>query len=219
MEEAIRFAFGKNWQSYSIKSLTPERIEDSCRAFRNLVSGIDLQDKKYIDIGYGQGLSLIAAAQMGANVLGIDVDKDNIDALRRVLQASGYPEFIETQSVSILNEVFVYEHRGCFDIVHSWGVLHHTGDMRKAIENACALVAEGGHFICSIYNKHWTSPIWKIIKSSYNHLPGSLQRVMISLLYPAIYIAKFLVTRKNPKQMDRGMDFLHDVVDWVGGYP
>jgi SAM-dependent methyltransferase len=219
MEEVRRFAFGKNWQSYSINSLTPARIEQSCRAFRDLVAGIDLRGRRFIDIGYGQGLSLIAAAQMGATVMGIDVDQDNIEAFRRVQQAIGYPEVITIRGASILDDGFVNEHRGRFDIVHSWGVLHHTGDMRKAIENACALVAAEGYFICAIYNRHWTSPVWKIIKWSYNNLPGPLQRAMISLLYPVIYVAKLLVTRENPKQMDRGMDFLHDVVDWIGGYP
>jgi SAM-dependent methyltransferase len=219
MEEVRRFAFGKNWQSYSINSLTPARIEQSCRAFRDLVAGIDLRGRRFIDIGYGQGLSLIAAAQMGATVMGIDVDQDNIEAFRRVQQTIGYPEAITIRGASILDDGFVNEHRGRFDIVHSWGVLHHTGDMRKAIENACALVAAEGYFICAIYNRHWTSPVWKIIKWSYNNLPGPLQRAMISLLYPVIYVAKLLVTRENPKQMDRGMDFLHDVVDWIGGYP
>jgi 2-polyprenyl-3-methyl-5-hydroxy-6-metoxy-1,4-benzoquinol methylase len=102
MEEAARFAFGKNWQSYSMNSLTPERMEQSRRAFCHLFDGIDLRDKPFIDIGYGQGLSLIIAAQMGAKVLGIDVDKDNIEALRRVQQVVGYPEVIPTCCASIL---------------------------------------------------------------------------------------------------------------------
>ena len=34
-----------------------------------------------------------------------------------------------------------------------------------------------------------------------------------------IFIAKFLVTRRNPLAKERGMDFWFDVVDWVGGYP
>jgi 2-polyprenyl-6-hydroxyphenyl methylase/3-demethylubiquinone-9 3-methyltransferase len=34
-----------------------------------------------------------------------------------------------------------------------------------------------------------------------------------------IYIAKWIVTRENPRQQLRGMDFFYDVVDWVGGYP
>ncbi len=38
-------------------------------------------------------------------------------------------------------------------------------------------------------------------------------------LFWKMAIAIFLVTRDNPKQMERGMDFLHDVVDWIGGYP
>ncbi len=42
---------------------------------------------------------------------------------------------------------------------------------------------------------------------------------MIALFYWVIYVAKFLVTGKNPKKKQRGMNFYHDVIDWVGGYP
>ncbi len=219
MEEIVRFSFGKNWQSYAIHSLSPERIAQSRLAFRGLVSGIELRNKSFIDIGFGQGLSLIAAAELGAKVLGIDVDEDNIKAARRVQQAMGYPGVIDLRIVSILDEAFVREHQGRFDVVHSWGVLHHTGDMARAIENACSLVAEGGHLICSIYNRHWSSPLWRMIKRSYNSLPRQGKELMTALLYPVIYTAKLLVTGRNPKEKERGMDFLHDVVDWIGGYP
>jgi SAM-dependent methyltransferase len=219
MEGVVHFEFGKNWQSYSKKSLTPARIEQSRRAFRDLVANIDIRDKKFIDIGFGQGLSLIAAAEMGAQVLGIDVDKDNLEALRTVQQSIGYPKTIEARIASILDDRFVDEYRGRCDIVHSWGVLHHTGNLMRAMKNACSLVAEEGYFICAIYNRHWSSPAWKIIKWSYNCLPRPLQRAMIAIFYPVIYAAKLLVTREDPNKKDRGMDFLHDVVDWVGGYP
>ena len=172
MKETIRFTFGKNWQSYSKTSLTPERIEQARRAFHNLVYGIDLHNKTFIDIGYGQGLSLIIAAEMGAKVLGIDVDRDNVEALRMIKQIIGYPESIKTCNVSILDDRFIEENRGRYDIVHSWGVLHHTGNMMRAIVNACALVADGGHFICAIYNRHWTSPVWKIISMPITFFPA-----------------------------------------------
>lgn len=42
---------------------------------------------------------------------------------------------------------------------------------------------------------------------------------MTVLLYPVIYAAKLLVTGHNPMQKERGIDFLDDVVDWIGGYP
>lgn len=219
MENILRFSFGRNWQSYATQSLSQERVVQSRLAFRGLVSGIELRNKNFIDIGFGQGLSLIAAAELGAKVLGIDVDEDNIEATRRVQQMMGYPGEIDLRIVSILDETFVREHRGCFDVVHAWGVLHHTGDMVKAIENACTLVSEGGCLICSIYNRHWSSPFWRMLKRSYNVLPSQGRQLMTALLYPVIYTAKLLVTGRNPMQKERGMDFLHDVIDWIGGYP
>lgn len=216
---ALRFAFGRNWRSYSENALTPERIREARCAFRELVDGIELHGRRFIDVGFGQGLSLLVAAEMGARATGIDIDKDNMDAIEAVRHAMGRADTPRVEVKSILDDAFVQNNRGKFDIVHSWGVLHHTGDMRRAIENACALVADNGHLICSIYNRHWSSPAWKAVKWSYNRLPAFLQRLVIGLFYPLIYAAKLLVTRKNPKTKQRGMDFFHDVVDWVGGYP
>jgi 2-polyprenyl-6-hydroxyphenyl methylase/3-demethylubiquinone-9 3-methyltransferase len=215
----MRFAFGKNWQSYSQAALTLERIDQARLDFRRLVNGIDLRGRRFLDIGFGQGLSLIAAMEAGADVLGIDIDKDNLAALEATVHTIGSKQSPEVRIVSILDRSFVDTSRQMFDVVHSWGVLHHTGDMRQAIENACSLVAPEGHFVCSIYNTHWSSPLWKAIKWSYNRSPAVLQHLFIGLLYPLIYISKWLVTLENPRKKERGMDFFHDVVDWVGGYP
>ncbi len=214
----MRFAFGRNWQSYSQVALTPERAEQARDAFHKLVKGIDLSNKRFVDIGFGQGLSLLAAMEAGARVLGIDIDDDNLEALRRTMRATGHMQSPDVRIVSILDSAFVDANRQSFDIVHSWGVLHHTGNMKQAIENACALVAADGYFVCSIYNRHWSSSLWKVIKWSYNKLPF-IQGLAVRLLYPVIYVAKWLATGQNPKNKERGMDFFHDVVDWVGGYP
>ena len=73
--------------------------------------------------------------------------------------------------------------------------------------------------ILAIYNKHITSPAWKVIKWIYNQVPRIFQRFMIYVFAGIIYAAKLLVTRSNPLKKERGMDFWFDVVDWVGGYP
>ncbi|MFK5970331.1 MAG: class I SAM-dependent methyltransferase [Candidatus Marithrix sp.] len=86
------------------------------------------------------------------------------------------------------------------DIIHSWGVLHHTGNMKKSIQNASSLVKENGYLIISIYNKHWTSPIWLFIKWLYNKLPSLLQKAVAYLFYPLIWLAKYLVTGENPTE-------------------
>ena len=106
-----------------------------------------------------------------------------------------------------------------YDIVHSWGVLHHTGDMKNAILNAVSLVKNGGYLVIAIYNRHWTSLVWRGIKFLYCKSPPYIQTLMIKIFCRIIWIAKFIVTGKNPKKQSRGMDFFYNVVDWVGGYP
>ena len=41
---------------------------------------------------------------------------------------------------------------GSFDVVYSWGVLHHTGAMWKAIESAAGFRHSGGQFAIAIYS-------------------------------------------------------------------
>jgi 2-polyprenyl-6-hydroxyphenyl methylase/3-demethylubiquinone-9 3-methyltransferase len=106
-----------------------------------------------------------------------------------------------------------------FDLVYAWGSLHHTGAMWTAIANISKCVAPGGTLVLAIYNKHITSPVWKGIKWTYNHVPHMAQSMMVLLFGGIIYVAKFLVTRTNPLNKERGMDFWFDVIDWVGGYP
>ena len=216
----MRFGFGKNWQSYSSTALTQERIDQARQAFRGLFEGIDLRGRSFLDIGFGQGLSLVCAAERGAEVLGLDIDPDNLAALDATARSMGC-SVPRTRIGSILDPALVQEYRaqGGFDVVHSWGVLHHTGHMAQAFDNACSLVRDHGYLVCSIYNRHWSSLPWKAIKYLYNKSPHLAQRLFIGIFYLVIYLAKWLVTGKDPKAKDRGMDFYHDVVDWVGGYP
>ncbi len=215
----MKFSFGKNWQAYSKNALTKKSLMDFKHDFDELFNGIDFKNKKFIDIGFGQGLAILIAAEKGADVVGIDIDANNIKALNITLQEMGRVKVPKTDIVSILDDDYVNRYKSNYDIVHSWGVLHHTGNMTKGFDNACDLVATNGYFICSIYNRHWSSPIWKIIKYLYNISPLICQQLINGFFYPIIFIAKWIVTGKNPKQKERGMNFFYDVIDWIGGYP
>ena len=108
---------------------------------------------------------------------------------------------------------------GMFDIVYSWGVLHHTGNMVLALNNSAQRVDDHGLFMIAIYNRHWSSLPWKFIKALYNRVGTFGQKILIWIFTPIIFAAKWLVTFKNPLKMKRGMDFMHNIIDWVGGYP
>ncbi|MCL5807692.1 MAG: hypothetical protein M1418_03910 [Deltaproteobacteria bacterium] len=69
MEEVMRFALGENGQSYPMNSLTPTRVKQSRRTFPDFVTDVDLRDMKFAGIGYDQGSSLIAMAQVEVKFL------------------------------------------------------------------------------------------------------------------------------------------------------
>jgi 2-polyprenyl-6-hydroxyphenyl methylase/3-demethylubiquinone-9 3-methyltransferase len=221
----MQFDFGQNWVRFSKAALTPEKAEQARRDFLRLFEGIDLAGRTFLDIGFGQGLGLIAAQKAGARVFGTDINPKCREALALSASVLGISLDVPVVIGSILDKRVLFDLAGCapprgtFSIVHSWGVLHHTGDMQAAIENASSLVDDDGHFVIAIYNRHWSSPLWRVIKRLYCCAPAWSTSVLTAAFFPVIALAKFLVTGKNPFVKNRGMDFYYDVADWIGGYP
>ena len=116
------------------------------------------------------------------------------------------------------------ERFGEFDIVYSWGVLHHTGDMNRAIETAAKRVKPGGLFAVALYGKTRYCEVWKRIKRWYVNASATEQaraeRIYIRLFgFYLLLRGKRLSKHIAGYKHKRGMDFLHDVRDWIGGYP
>lgn len=220
----MAFDFGRNWQQFSEARLNAARLGAALRSLQTLVGPDRLTGKTFLDVGCGSGLFSIAAAQGGAcRVIGFDVNSTavqvcrcNLERLNSTLGLEVEPSFLVG---SILDEAFLAE-LDRSDLVYAWGVLHHTGAMWKAIENAASLVAsEQGTFVLAIYNRHWTSPFWRVVKRLYNSAPGGVQRLSNYLFAAAIFLRVWLTTGQNPLHKERGMDFWYDTIDWLGGYP
>ena len=224
-----QFDFGQNWSEFSANALTHEKVRQAQEDFAGFMArgAAEVAGKSFLDIGFGQGLSLLAAAATGAQTVGCDINPKCAQVLERnrglFPEAADHPipvvvgSILESATVDALRALAPDE-RG-YEIVHSWGVLHHTGRMWQAIENAASLVRPGGMLFLAIYNRHWTSPTWTVIKRLYVGSPVWLQKAAIAIFYPVILLAKWMVTGRNPLAMDRGMDFYYNVIDWIGGYP
>lgn len=217
----LRFSFGNNWQSFAKNALTLERVTQARADFAELYRGIPLAGKSFLDVGFGQGLTLCLAAESGAAVLGLDIDANNREALAATALFLSRPSVPEFKIGSILDAQVVAElgSAGGYDIVHAWGSLHHTGDLAAALQHAAALVKPGGHLVVAIYNDHWSSPIWKIIKYCYNRGGPATKSLLLTIFYPLLFLATWMITGNHPRTSRRGMDFKHDVIDWIGGYP
>ena len=217
----MKFSFGRNWLSYSESALTPEKVDTAREAFHALMRGIELSGARFLNIGFGQGLPLFLAAEAGADVHGIDLDPmcaKAVEATHRFFPGLPVPKIT---IASILDDSFVRIQRdeGGFDVVHTWGVLHHTGAMDRAFRNAAAMVKPGGFLVISIYNRHWTSPIWVGIKYCFNLLPRFLQTTATLVSYPLFYLRARGLAGGRQEVTHRGMNLFHDVQDWLGGHP
>lgn len=216
------FAFGKNWASYAQK-ITRAQIDEAVTGLSRLLGGQCLDGMRFLDIGSGSGLHALAAFELGAaEVVALDIDPDSVATTQAVLalHAPGKTYRVAQHSVFDLTP----EKYGTFDVVYSWGVLHHTGDMIRALRAAAALVGEGGQFVFALYRRVWMDWFWRLEKRWYTKASLASQARA-----RAIYIALFrLALRVTGRRFAdyvanyherRGMDFYHDVHDWMGGWP
>ncbi|MBI5564938.1 MAG: class I SAM-dependent methyltransferase [Chloroflexi bacterium] len=213
------FDFGANWQAFSEKRVNAERLDVAAQSLQKLLQRDALTGLSFLDVGCGSGLFSIAAYQLGAaKVVGLDINPRSIASSaynRDRLTPQAPLEFVE---MSVLDRDKLRT-LGAFDFVYAWGSLHHTGAMWTAIENVLDAVRPGGTLVLAIYNRHGTSRVWQVIKRVYSRLPRWAQSIVAVPFGGVIYLAKLIVTRRNPLEKQRGMDFWYDVIDWLGGYP
>jgi 2-polyprenyl-3-methyl-5-hydroxy-6-metoxy-1,4-benzoquinol methylase len=225
-----RFEFGKNWSRF-LTTLDDQRIAEAERAITGMLELPDLTGKRFLDIGSGSGLSSLAARRLGATVHSFDYDPHSV-ACTTELRRRYFPQddSWKVEEGSALDADYIRS-LGEFDIVYSWGVLHHTGEMWKALENAQIPVAAGGKLLLAIYNDTGSQAArWRWIKKTYNQLPR-LMKTPFAIAVSAPEEAKSLIrsvvkgrpgeyvrTWTQYKQV-RGMSHWHDLIDWVGGYP
>ena len=223
-----RFEFGANRAKF-LNVLNDERIALAEQSLRNMLGVNDLKGKHFLDIGSGSGLFSLAARRLGATVHSFDYDPQSV-ACTAELKRRYYlddPDWIVEQG-SVLDQDHP-QTLGQWDIVYSWGVLHHTGAMWQAFDNVARLVAERGKLFIAIYNDQGkSSQYWSTVKRLYNSLPNPLRFL---ILWPAFVRlwgpttfrdcvrGRPFHTWRTYGKNERGMSPWRDVVDWVGGYP
>jgi 2-polyprenyl-6-hydroxyphenyl methylase/3-demethylubiquinone-9 3-methyltransferase len=218
-----RFGFGDNWLDFA-RDLQPDRIERAEQSLRTLVRCASLAGQSFIDVGSGSGLFSLAARRLGARVHSFDYDPASVRCTDELKQRyfAGDPHWTVEQG-SILDGDYVRK-LGHFDVVYSWGVLHHTGAMRDALRSAAGLVKPGRLFAFALYHRTLLCGFWRQEKRWYAAASPRAQERARNI-YVKLLRLRFALTRKDfhayvtNYQSARGMSFFNDVHDWMGGYP
>ncbi|MCF7871709.1 class I SAM-dependent methyltransferase [Candidatus Woesearchaeota archaeon] len=224
------FSFGENWKIY-LKNLNNKKIKLAEKSLIDFLKNKDaIKNKTFLDLGCGSGLFSLASINLGAKkVVSVDVDKDSV-ACAQFLKKKYCKNNNSWKIIygSALNDSLLKK-LGKFDIIYSWGVLHHTGDMYKAFKNIDYVAKKGSFIYLAIYNDNrkvleGKSVFWHKIKKIYNK-SGTFVKQLMYQTYKTYLILGITTSGKNPAKYIReyetlrGMNFYTDIKDWLGGYP
>jgi 2-polyprenyl-3-methyl-5-hydroxy-6-metoxy-1,4-benzoquinol methylase len=221
IEEATtpRFNFGANWRAF-LERLSPEQVEEAKGSLLESLGDTPPKKATFLDVGSGSGLFSLSARMLGLHVHSFDFDAECVACAETLKERffPGDPQW-RIERGSILDASYVAS-LGPHDVVYSWGVLHHTGDMQQALEAVMGLVAPGGTLCIALYNDQgFISRYWLGVKRLYNRGP-LLRALMIAVHFPYLVALRFLVRALTGRlRLERGMSLWWDMKDWLGGYP
>lgn len=227
IKKGERFSFGKNWLHF-LSTVDDSRVNEAKHSLLQMLDTSDFSGKRFLDMGCGSGLFSLAAKQLGATVHSFDFDPESV-ACTRILKSQFFPndDGWTIEEASVLDKTYI-SNLGDHDIVYSWGVLHHTGNLMQALKHAAIPLKRDGLLYIAIYNdQDIISKLWLSVKKTYcSNAMGQYLIKMFFIPYFAIQgIAMSTVKYKHPLKYykmyrkRRGMSIYHDWIDWLGGYP
>lgn len=105
--------------------------------------------KRVLEIGVGMGADFLRWANAGALATGVDLTERAVTLTKQRLAEAGFEADVRVADAEALPFA-----DGQFDIVYSWGVLHHTPHPARAVAEAQRVLAPGGRLKLMLYHRH-----------------------------------------------------------------
>ena len=152
---------------------------------KEAMDSFKIKGKDVLEIGFGAGTDHLNLARRGGRMHGIDLTPKNHEITKKRLSLYGFKSNLIIGDAEILP----YENE-TFDFVYSFGVVHHTPDTKKAVDEIYRVLKPGGRCWLSVYNKDSIFFWWSIFFVQFLLKKGwkkrSLQQQLSLIEYPNI---------------------------------
>jgi ubiquinone/menaquinone biosynthesis C-methylase UbiE len=108
----------------------------------------ELTGRDVLEVGCGSGIAVQLFAEAGANVSAVDLTPWAVATTRRRMAAFGLEADVREADA----EALPFE-ADSFDLVFSWGVIHHTTDMDAALGELVRILRPGGRLVLMVYHR------------------------------------------------------------------
>lgn len=171
-----------------------------------------VEGKRVLDGGSGSGMVSLGFAALGADVTGVDITPKCVEnGIRRAESLGLSCRFLEGDLTRLdLGETF--------DIVYSWGVIHHSADARAAFRCLANHLSPDGEMVLAVYLKTRLSGFWNFTRRFYRGSPAPLQtafRRTGSVFLNGVDVVKGRLAGR-PRYMMRGTRNEELINDWFG---
>ena len=110
----------------------------------NLLKGL-----KVLEVGFGLGSDAVLLAKSSKNYFGTDLSEVSYEVTSRRLKLYG----LGNTNLKIGSSTNLDYEDSFFDFVYSWGVIHHSGNLKKSLEEIYRVLKNGGRSKIMVYNK------------------------------------------------------------------
>jgi len=119
------------------------------RVFGRYVDFDALARKDVLEVGCGSGIAAQMLAEAGARLTAVDLTPWAVETTRKRLDAFGF----EANVLEADAEALPFSDAS-YDLVFSWGVIHHSSDMDRALGELVRVCRPGGKLVLMVYNRH-----------------------------------------------------------------
>ena len=106
--------------------------------------------KKLLEVGIGAGTDFLQWVRSGTKAYGIDLTEEAIEHVKYRLELYG----LKAEEYKVADSEALPYPDNTFDIIYSWGVIHHTPNTEKAMKEIIRVCKPGGKCKIMIYHRH-----------------------------------------------------------------